>query len=239
MSYKENPKTKGSGIICCIPQTGECPQRCEDCFFQSGRSYLEPLEENLPNIPTAEEAAGRIVRMNDGNDSNVQRDVVIEAAKSYEDVFFNTSIPRDLSGFPGPVVLTVNPARMTDNDYHEVAPSPNLMYVRIRVNTWNMCKVVIPAVEYYTGHGIPVILTFMAYYTEKLPEGEEKNYEWKKRTMNSYWVLTKEAHDRIEKIFENNPLVHTCGHKGTFSCSQCGNCIREYYRTKEAMRTEN
>lgn len=56
MRYKENPKTKGSGIIACIPQTGVCPNKCEDCFFQSGRSYLEPLEENLPNMPTVEMA---------------------------------------------------------------------------------------------------------------------------------------------------------------------------------------
>lgn len=43
-----NPKCKGSGIITCIPQAGRCPNNCADCFFQSGRSYLEPLEENLP-----------------------------------------------------------------------------------------------------------------------------------------------------------------------------------------------
>ncbi len=49
MSYKENPKTKGSGIISCIPQKGVCPNKCEDCFFQSDRSYLEPLGENLPS----------------------------------------------------------------------------------------------------------------------------------------------------------------------------------------------
>ena len=54
-----NPKTKGSGIITCIPQTGRCPNGCEDCFFQSGRSYLEPLEENLPHVPPAEMARER------------------------------------------------------------------------------------------------------------------------------------------------------------------------------------
>ena len=53
MPYKENPKTKGSGIICCIPQKGTCPNNCEDCFFQSGRSYLEPLSENLPRVKNA------------------------------------------------------------------------------------------------------------------------------------------------------------------------------------------
>ena len=74
MVYKENPKTKNSGILCCIPQTGKCPQGCEDCFFQSGRSYLEPLDENLPNMPTIEEAKNRLIRVNaDGNDSNVNR----------------------------------------------------------------------------------------------------------------------------------------------------------------------
>jgi hypothetical protein len=41
MSYIENPKTKGSGIVCAIPQPGVCPIGCEDCFFQSGRSFLE------------------------------------------------------------------------------------------------------------------------------------------------------------------------------------------------------
>lgn len=49
MSYIENPKTKGSGIVCAIPQTGVCPIGCEDCFFQSDRSFLEPLDENLPS----------------------------------------------------------------------------------------------------------------------------------------------------------------------------------------------
>ena len=70
MSYIENPKTKGSGIISCIPQKGICPNTCEDCFFQSGRSYLEPLDENLPNLP--EEVDYQIVRVNDGNDSNTR-----------------------------------------------------------------------------------------------------------------------------------------------------------------------
>ena len=76
----ENPKTKGSGILCAIPQRGTCPLKCSDCFFQSGRSYLEPLDRNLPNLPSSEEATGRVVRMNDGNDSNNERSLVIRAA---------------------------------------------------------------------------------------------------------------------------------------------------------------
>ena len=33
-NYKYNPKTKGSGVITCIPQKGICPVKCEDCFFK-------------------------------------------------------------------------------------------------------------------------------------------------------------------------------------------------------------
>ena len=137
--YLENPKTKGSGIICAIPQTGECPNKCPDCFFQSGRSYLEPLDENLPNMPSYEQSRGRIVRVNDGNDSNVDPDLVVQKTKIYEDAFFNTAIPKNLENFPGPVVLTINPGDMTDKDFYKLDTIPlNLMFIRFRTNTWNL-----------------------------------------------------------------------------------------------------
>jgi hypothetical protein len=91
-SYIENPKTKGSGVICCIPQKGFCPVNCADCFFQSGRSYLEPLEEKLPNMPTLEQSAGMVVRVNDGNDSNNQREPVMSAVERYPQKFFNVIV---------------------------------------------------------------------------------------------------------------------------------------------------
>ena len=115
--YIENPKTKGSGIICCIPQTGQCPQKCPDCFFQGGRSFLHPLEDNLPNMPDSKYAEDYIVRVNDGNDSNVDRENVIKSTKQYKRKFYNTSIPKDLEGFGDPVVLTVNPSKMTDKSH--------------------------------------------------------------------------------------------------------------------------
>ena len=93
MKYVENPKTKGSGIICCISQEGECPMKCDDCFFQSGRSYLEPLKEHLPNMPTIAEAEGKVVRVNDGNDSSVNFDLVMKMTEVYPMRFYNTSIP--------------------------------------------------------------------------------------------------------------------------------------------------
>ena len=235
-SWIWNPKTKGSGIITCIPQAGTCPNKCEDCFFQSGRSYLEPLEKNLPHIPDVDMTKGRVVRVNDGNDSNINREKVEKVAKQFKDYFFNTAIPKTLWAFSGPVVLTINPGKMTDIDYHKIFPIPeNLMFIRIRVNEWNMNKVVIPAVRYYTREGVPTVLTFMAYFTEKIPEEYRNCYEWKKRTLNSYWVLRREKINKIMDLFIDNPYVYSCGVKGEFACKFCGNCIREYYNTKERL----
>ena len=233
-----NPKTKDSGIITCIPQKGSCPNKCEDCFFQSGRSYLEPLEKNLPHIPTKQIAKGRIVRMNDGNDSNYQRELVEKIAQQYDDYFFNTAIPRNLELFSAPVVLTVNPGKRTDISFYKLNPIPkNLMFVRVRANTWNV-NIVDAVVRYYTLVDIPVVITFMAYYKETIPEKFKEYYIWKKRTLNSYWVITQLAIDNIMSNFKDNPLVYTCGVKGQHACKFCGNCIREYYNTIERLKND-
>ena len=71
MAYKHNPKLEGSNMIAAIPQTGKCPLGCSGCFFNSGRSFLEPLDENTPNMPSLEQSEGKIVRVNDGNDSSI------------------------------------------------------------------------------------------------------------------------------------------------------------------------
>lgn len=242
MSYKENPKTKGSGIICAIPQKGTCPNKCEDCFFQSGRSYLEPFKENLPNMPTVEMAKGRIVRVNDGNDSNVQRKRVIEATRDYEMKFYNTAIPKNLDEFDAPVVLTVNPGKMTDSDAYLFDPIPiTLMFVRVRVNAWNL-DLVGKAVEHYSKREVPVILTFMAYFEGKIPEGHEGKYIFRKRTLNSYWAITTAAWEEIMARYKYNKFIHSCGkiegEKGTTACRYCGNCLREYFATMERIRAE-
>jgi len=235
--YIENPKVKGSGIVCAIPQKGVCPVGCDDCFFQSGRSFLEPLEENLPNMPTEEMADCRIVRINDGNDSNNNQGFVIESSAKYKMKFYNTSIPRNLELFDAPVVLTINPGKKTDTDVNLIDPIPqNLMYVRIRVNTWNL-DLVEKAVKYYTEKEIPVVFTFMAYYTSVIPEEHKKNYSYRKRTLNSYNVITPEACDEIMRKYKDNAWVYSCGkNANTFACHRCGNCIREFFHTSEKMR---
>jgi len=241
--YIVNPKTKGSGIVCAIPQEGTCPIGCADCFFTSGRSYLRPLEENLPNMPTLEEVGDCVVRVNDGNDSNNQQNLVIESTKHYPRRFYNTSIPTNLEKFREPVVLTINPHTMTDKSFHKLDPIPkNLMFVRVRVNSWNF-NIVKKAVEYYTSRDIAVVLTFMAYYTETVPEDHKKHYIYKKRTLNSYNVIKTDIWKMIMKEFEYNALVSSCskveGEKAIRACRHCGNCLREYYACKIRLNNLN
>jgi hypothetical protein len=236
MSYIENPKTMGSGIICAIPQKGRCPRDCADCFFQSGRSYLEPLVENTPNMPSLAQVEGRVVRVNDGNDSSVNREHVIAQTDKYKDRFFNTAVAYHLEDFPGPVVLTVNPGKMTDQDFILLADPPkNLMFVRVRVNTWNL-DVVSEVVEWYAHERrIPVVLTFMAYFEASVPEREQVYYEYRRRTLNSYWCIRKVKWREIMTAL-GGPLVYSCSGPGPSGCKHCGNCLREYYATKERMR---
>jgi hypothetical protein len=248
MSYIENPKTKGSGIICCIPHSNPCTIGCEDCFFNSGRSYLEPLSDNLPNMPSLEEAGGRIVRVNDGNDSSIDLFETIKAVVGYKDRFYNTSIPNRIDCFDGPVVLTVNPGKQTDKDIHKPYVScNNLMFVRVRVNTWNL-HLVEETLDFYNRlvpkeeNKVPVVLTFMAYYSEEsIPLEHRKNYIYRKRTLNSYYAITTDAWKTIMNKYEETPFIYSCGkvegERGKTGCKYCGNCLREYYRVKEKLRS--
>lgn len=240
--YKENPKTKGSGILACIPQKGICPNKCEDCFFQSGRSYLEPLSETLPNVPD-QVKFWHIIRINDGNDSNVNPELVMDTAQRFPMRFYNTSIPKNLGQFDAPIVLTVNPGKQTDDYATLLLYTPtNLMFVRVRTNTWNV-KVVDEAVEYYSQRKVPIILTFMAYFTTPIPKDHEKYYTFRKRTLNDYWAITTAAWEMVMSRYKYNKWVYSCGkiegELGTTACRHCGNCLREYFATMERLHSRN
>jgi len=240
--YKENPKTQGSGIYTCIPQKGRCPNNCPDCFFQNGRSYLEPLDENLPNIPPDEIIKTRIIRVNDGNDSNFERDKVVDCTRDFPHKFYNTAIHKDLGCFPGPVVLTINPGNMTDTNFNsaDIGLVDKLMFVRFRVNAWNL-DICDKAVDYYSNREIPIVLTFMAYYNETIKSEYEKYYTYRKRTLNSYWAITTAAWEMIMSRYKYNKWVYSCGkiegELGITSCRFCGNCIREYWAALERMNS--
>ena len=240
--YRDNPKVKGSGIITAIPQAGICPNKCDDCFFQSGRSYLEPLDENLPNMPPIEATINRIVRVNDGNDSNVLRQVVIDLMRPYQFKFYNTALAIDLDKFDAPVVLTLNPGKMTDVNFHRLLQEEipkNLMFVRFRTNTWNLDLADI-AINNYSELEIPIVLTFMAYFDTPVKVGFEQDYIYRKRTLNSYFAITTEAWEWVMSRYKFNKWVYSCGkiegERGTSLCRFCGNCIREYFATIERMR---
>jgi len=239
--YRENPKTKGSGIVCAIPQTGLCPMKCKDCFFQSGRSYLEPLKDNLPNSP--DNIDFQIVRINDGNDSNNKYEQIVKPrTRQYTHKFYNTSIP--ILNFDSPVVLTVNPGGMTDIDFHKIKEPPkNLMFVRFRTNTWNV-ELQKECIEYYSTREVPIVLTFMAYFDDvsKIPQEHKVNYVFRKRTLNSYWAITTKAWHNIMDYYKNNKWVYSCGkiegELGDTHCRFCGNCLREYFATKERLNAK-
>jgi len=187
-----------------------------------------------------------VVRVNDGNDSNVQRDLVVSSTQCYPLKFYNTAIPKYLGNFDAPVVLTVNPGVNTDELFHAV-PDPvpvNLMFIRVRVNSWNIDRLVEKAVDYYTSRQVPVILTFMAYFdtAEKaIPQPFREDYIFRRRTINSYWAITTDAWRKIMGRFADNKLVSSCGkiegEDGDTKCKFCGNCLREFFSTMERMRT--
>lgn len=252
--YKENPKTKGSGILCAIPQTGICPNGCKDCFFQSGRSYLEPLKDNLPNMPDQpdndSDKIWQVIRVNDGNDSNNNYEDVMADVTNYQHKFYNTAIPE--LGFDAPVVLTINPGTMTDTDYYRIDnPPENLMFVRFRCNTWNLI-LADEAVKFYSEREIPIVLTFMAYHDKDsilvsarpevfMPPGIPEYIE-RKRTLNSYWAITTAAWRKVMQRYEDNKWVYSCGRiegeLGDTHCRFCGNCLREYFATHVRMDGE-
>lgn len=228
---KANPKLAGSGIVACRPQIGTCPGNCADCFFKGGRYYEDLGRPHVPH-PDWVRKNKLLVRMNDGNDSNHMRELVIGTASLYDDVFFNTRIPCLL--FPSAVVLTVNG---DDTDGHAWLLPPdtpgfeNLACVQFRANTWNT-ELAKRAIDHYQPLGVPVRLTYMAYYAESVREPAD--YEWRKRTLNSYWCILPEARDRIEdELGYDDYLIHACTRKGGHLCRECKKCHRMYQDWQE------
>jgi len=182
----------------------------------------------------------QIVRVNDGNDSNIDRELVVKSVQCYPLRFYNTSIPKDLEKFDAPVVLTLNPGKNTDSIFHKLSNVPkNLMFLRFRTNTWNI-DLAKEAIEFYKN--TPVVLTWMAYFEtmeKNMPEIQKQNYVFRKRTLNSYWAITTEAWIKYMEQFRDKKNVYSCGHvegeNGDTKCKYCGNCIREFYSARMRM----
>jgi len=251
MATYHNPKTEGSGIVGCKPQIGVCPNNCNQCFYNRvGASYVPPAAEN---IPTVAEVGSAIVRMNDLHDSNIFPALVKGVAKRYKRVFFNTSIPK--FDFDGPVVFTANAKEEEPPIMLEDIPE-NLMAVRLRVSVTNL-PYIQPAVLWYARQNqVPVILTFMAYYSQfppgtkpgaslqykktrvlehKLPywnNGQvDYAYIYKRRTSNEYWVIYNKFSNTITEEFKKlyGRVVSQCGGVASHLCMTCRNCETLYW----------
>ncbi|MBU1180342.1 hypothetical protein KJ885_05340 [Patescibacteria group bacterium] len=223
--YVENPKLKGSNIIDCIPHTGECPLNCAECFYNGGR-FFRTLNE--PWMPPVELVGDKIVRVNSGHDSNIDREMVLKATQHFTSVFYNTAIGKGIDKFPAPVVFTCNGGPTSRLKLLKPVPR-NLMFVRVRVDSWDM-ETVDRAVKYYwEEHGVPVVLTFMRFYDgDLIPEEAKDDYEWRKNVTNSYWCPRVETVLRIAARYKGQG-VRTCGTPVSSSCFDCRNCEFLYW----------
>lgn len=236
-----NPKLEGTNIIDCIPQTGQCPMGCDECFYNDGGFYRT---KGAPLFPCKQEAEGKIVRVNSGHDSNVDKGMVIETTKYYKDKFYNTSIPR--FDFPGPVVFTCN-GRSTDDWFHMVTSELHqrmIMFVRVRLNYWNTRLASTALGSYLFRWDIPVVLTPMRYkHEESIPFSYREAYERKTHVLpsNQWWCPSKEVWDVWKDWTESvrrdeGKVLYFCGSYDSPLCKDCGNCEGLYERWKEEFR---
>ena len=227
--YSKNPKLAGTNIVDCIPQTGECPRQCPECFYNGGR-FFRTLDE--PWMPSEEEAAGKIVRVNSGHDSNVEKDLVLEKTKQYFDRFYNTSVPN--FDFPGPVVFTCNGGKKGIVKLAD--PTYNLMFVRVRTNSWDLEPIDLALEHYWHKHNVPVVLTFMRYYDIKsLPVAARNDYEWRKSILNEYFCIKQESVLSIMSKYKGTGL-RSCGTPVSSVCADCGNCEYLYWQAVRRIK---
>lgn len=242
-----NPKLEGSNLIDCIPQKGQCPNDCLECYYNAD-GFFRTKDE--PLIPTAEEVEGKIVRVNSGHDSNLQKDLVLETTEKYKRKFFNISMP-DFN-FPAPVVFTAN-GRDTDRSAMMVVDYlDNLMAVRFRTNPWNLPLLDVVMNYYTVQRMIPLTITFMRYSKiDSIPEVHREQYEFKESILNTYYILKKERRGQIvawqqaqlgdawssdtglgfwRDREEINKMIGMCGTPESSYCRDCGRCEMLYNR---------
>ena len=234
-----NPKQEGTPFFDCIPQVGPCRIDCNQCFYNRPGAYYVPIDK--PHVPTPAEVGDGIVRMNCGNDSNNDRELVLQAARQYKRTFFNTSLPA--FEFPGPVVFTAN--RREEEYPTLVDPIPdNLMFVRLRTSATNL-KYVDTAADYYAKRQVPVVITFMAYY-DCQPVVDEREvglpadqcYVWKIRHVNPYWCATPALMQAVMDRYVDLRLVSMCDSIASGYCRDCRNCESHYLQTMKRLRGE-
>jgi len=209
---------------------------CNECFYNRPGAFFTSIHE--PHIPSPEEVGDGIVRMNSGHDSNLQKDLVLDTAKQYKHVFFNTSAAN--FDFPGPVVFTAN-AKEEEPVYLLNEVPPNLMFVRLRVSPRNL-GLIMEAVKHYARlRLVPVVLTFMRYYSVEAlnkvdvspSNGGGSCDEKRKHVLNEYWCPTKMFKRFVLQDMKKigGRLVTMCGTIDSSLCKDCRNCEYYYWQT--------
>ena len=213
-------------MIDAIPQTGQCPNKCLECFYNADGFFTDKTE---PLLPSLDEVVDKLVRINTGHDSNIQIDLVIQTTQIYPKKFYNTSIPQ--FKFPAPVVFTCN-GRDTDFSAMMVADVSNLMMVRFRTNLWNL-DLLDEVVDYYgIKKKVPVTITFMRYRNlELIPIYCQEYYIKKIHILNSYYELDDGLkRDITEQFSYLGKLVGMCGSYKSSFCKDCYRCVWTYER---------
>ena len=220
----ENPKLAGSNIVDCVPQTGECPMNCAECYGANG-GFWHPTDRSL--LPSTAEVGERIVRVNSYNDSNNDHPHVVTTTKRYARKFFNTSKPS--FAFNAPVVFTCN-----GREPLFVACPPNVMMVRVRYTMWDL-HVQDELVEHYLHQHVPVVLTWMRFGSlDAIPPQERQHYEHRRHLLHDYWQLTATSKVLQMERFAGTG-VRCCGLPWSSLCVDCGNCEAAYFTTMRRL----
>ena len=152
----------------------------------------------------------------------------------YPHIYFHNVIrSKEISNTNYPAVLTVNPDNVVNWGYMKLQNiPPNLMYIRVNTNTWNI-SIVHGAVHWYVSKKVPVVLLFVAYKNkDSIPGFNQDDYYLK----DGYWRIKFSVWILIMSRFKKDPLVYSCGQEGlSDECEHCGNCVREYFNTMERL----
>jgi len=245
---------------------GDCPRDCGskvgcECYGKGGK-FWAPTD--VPLMPTWKEAEGKIVRVNSYYDSNDNKGLVIETVRKagWEHFFFNTCVPNfdfpifvprgptaDFGYRQAPVVYTCNGGAWNEwnfqaSGYCYPYPDgrepdrlpPNVMYVRIRTNTW-MVRSQDAMVGHYLEQDVPVVLTFLCYTDATyIPDEAKKDYGESVHVTHRYWRPTSLAMIEVVRRYKGTG-VRMCGTPWSSACVDCLNCELLYWQCMERMKT--
>jgi len=207
-------------IINAIPYIGKCPNECLECFYNNDEFFASLTS---PILPSLEEVGDQIVRVNQGNDSNINKDIVLERTAIYPKKFYCTAIPN--FDFPAPVVFTCNGEELI----LAINGLNNLMMVRVKTNLWNLNELE-KAINYYCG--VPITISFMRYKdTNNIPNEFRQFYELKKNVMDDdyrYHLRDEQKQVIFYKYGTTNKMVDICRIVKARDCERCEFCYEKF-----------